>query len=439
MKHALILAGHGSHISPETGGLVWRYVDRLRLTGVVDEVTAALWKEPPSFAQAIETISAPQVTIVPLFTSRGFFTQRVIPGEMGLTGELTIRNGKEIRYAAPLHDHPLLAGIVRARIESALVTYGLPPGRTDVAIIGHSTRRHPQSRLATEAQVARLKSAGIPAWAVYLEDSPTIAEIYDLTTAPNLIAVPFFVAAGMHTTIDIPRQLGLQSGDSEGTVRGRRVVYTPPVGVDDDLQEVILGLASEAGAHLNPVEYSDGDDPWRGFPTAGRDDLIAAVQEAGVLNFGGLTLSLNEVRVASGELDLETLDHPAALRRRVRENPFRSLPTGRDLPGGWRVRIERPEWLHAIVETVYPGAVASWAAARKGVLTISSLSSTARRQVGMFRPLENLTDEVQRGIVARVCGGCIALPLWAGARVADGPACPEPCNHWMSAALESIE
>ena len=31
---ALILAGHGSHISAETAGVVWRYADRLRRLGV---------------------------------------------------------------------------------------------------------------------------------------------------------------------------------------------------------------------------------------------------------------------------------------------------------------------------------------------------------------------------------------------------------------------
>ncbi|MFN7827458.1 MAG: CbiX/SirB N-terminal domain-containing protein, partial [Acidobacteriota bacterium] len=99
MGSALILAGHGSHISPNTAGLVWRHVDYLRSQGVADEVTAAFWKEKPSFARVLETVTAPAVTIVPLFTSRGFFTQLVIPAEMGLTGELTHRDGREIRYA----------------------------------------------------------------------------------------------------------------------------------------------------------------------------------------------------------------------------------------------------------------------------------------------------------------------------------------------------
>ncbi|MEY3283257.1 MAG: hypothetical protein RIR86_1270 [Acidobacteriota bacterium] len=435
MGSALILAGHGSHISPNTAGLVWRHVDYLRSQGVADEVTAAFWKEKPSFARVLETVTAPAVTIVPLFTSRGFFTQSVIPAEMGLTGELTLREGREIRYAAPLNEHPYLAAVVRARIESACRDYGLPAALTAVAIIGHSTRRNPESRLATEAQVAGLCAAGIEARAVYLEDSPAIPEIYQLTMAPNLVAVPFFLAAGSHTTIDLPRALGLEPGAVEGWVEGRRVIYTAPVGVDDDLREVILALAREAGASLRAPNAPDGDS-WRGFPAAGREELLAAVRAAGVMKFGGLRLSLDEVRVWGDDEAGEVIDHPAALRRRVREAPFRSLATDTNLPRGWRVRIARPEWLHAAVETIYPGAVAHWAAARTGQLTVNSLAKTARRQVGMFRPLETIPEEEQARIVHEVCAGCVGDPLWAGESQADRLACPEPCNHWLSAALE---
>jgi sirohydrochlorin cobaltochelatase len=99
---ALILAGHGSHISAETAGIVWRQVDRLRALGVADEVTAEFWKEMPSFYTVLNSISATDITVVPLFTAQGYFTQTVIPAEMG-TG---------FRYTRTLSEHPDLARIV---------------------------------------------------------------------------------------------------------------------------------------------------------------------------------------------------------------------------------------------------------------------------------------------------------------------------------------
>ncbi|MFN7826334.1 MAG: hypothetical protein ACK5RR_00065, partial [Acidobacteriota bacterium] len=80
--------------------------------------------------------------------------------------------------------------------------------------------------------------------------------------------------------------------------------------------------------------------------------------------------------------------------------------------------------------------VAHWAAARTGQLTVNSLAMTARRQVGMFRPLETIQEEEQTRIVHEVCAGCVGDPLWVGESQADCLACPEPCNHWLSAALE---
>ncbi|MCY4147375.1 MAG: hypothetical protein OXF90_13015, partial [Chloroflexi bacterium] len=73
---ALVLAGHGSHISANTAGIVWGYVDRLRRMGVADEITACFWKEPPAFSQALGTLESSQVVIVPLFTANGYFTSQ---------------------------------------------------------------------------------------------------------------------------------------------------------------------------------------------------------------------------------------------------------------------------------------------------------------------------------------------------------------------------
>lgn len=435
MTTALILAGHGSHISPHTAGLVWRQVDRLRALGIADEVTAAFWKEMPSFARVLDSVAAEDVTIVPLFTANGYFTQTVIPAEMGLDGALTRRNGRTIRYTPPLNTHPYLSEVVRRRVETALTGYGLSPGATAVAIIGHSTRRNPDSRKATEAQAQQLREAGIAAQveAVYLDDSPEIAEVYTLTSAPNLIAVPYFLAAGSHTTLDVPRELSLEAGADRGVVQGRQVFYTPPIGVDDDLIEVIRALATDAGAPLAPPSAGDA---WLGFPAAGREALIAAAADG--LRFGGLRVRLDEVRVWGDDTATEPITSPAELRARVRENPFRSLAASDDLSGGWYVKIEQPAQLHAVVETIYPGAVAHWAAARAGALRVCSLAATAARQTGMYQKLAALPHTAQVETVERVCGGCVCHPMWFSPSGNDRLPCPEPCNHLLSAALEEL-
>lgn len=437
MSTAIVLAGHGSHISPHTAGLVWEHVDGLRALGLVDEVTTAFWKEAPSFHEVFNSLIASDVTIVPLFTAQGYFTQTVIPAEMGLDGPLTMRDGRTFRYARTLSEHPYLSQIVRQRVRDALQVLGAAPSETAVAIIGHSTRRNPESRRATEAQARMIRASEPVAEVVdvYLDDSPSIDAVYTLTSAPTLIAVPYFLALGSHTTQDVPGELALEPGQTSGQVRGRRVYYTSPVGVEQSMREVIIELARAAGTPL--YEARDGS-AWDHFPAVGRDDLITAVNEAGQMQFGQLLLTPHEARPHGCETQLETLTSPSALRASVREQPFRPLATSTDLPGGWRVAVNGPAMLHAVVETVYPGAVADWAAHRRGRLHLETLASTAARQTGMYRALSGYDHSAD--IVARVCGGCVRYPTWFfGNSPAGAIPCAEACNMWMTKALEAAQ
>lgn len=434
---ALILAGHGSHISPETAGIVWRQVDRLRALGVADEVTAAFWKEMPSYHTVLRSLNAEDITVIPLFTARGYFTGTVIPAEMGLTGVLTPQAGKMVRYTPALGEHPSLGDIVQRRVDEGLQQLNVPPEHVAIVIIGHSTRRNPQSRLATEAQAQKVRERNHVAQveAVYLDDDPDIASIYQMTSAPYLLAIPYFLALGSHTTIDVPAALGLENGETSGEIQGRHVLYTPPIGEDETLTPLILDLARETGARLMNAPL---EDVWQGFPQAGRAQFLSALERAGELHFGQLRVTTTSVQVWDDPNSAERLTTPAALRRRVRENPFRPLATSADLPRGWHVEIENMEAVHAAVETIYPGAVGEWAAGQAGTLAISTLDETAARQTGMYRQMAGLSREAQARTVQTVCGTCVKQPVWfEGDASIDSIPCPEPCNVWLSAALEA--
>ncbi|MFN8373181.1 MAG: CbiX/SirB N-terminal domain-containing protein [Anaerolineae bacterium] len=311
MKKALVLAGHGSHLSPQTAGLVWQQVDKLRALGAADEVTAAFWKEMPSFARVMDTLEANDVTIVPLFTAQGYFTRSVIPAEMGLTGALTVRDGRTLRYARTLGEHPFLGEVVRRRVEDMLTFVDSSPNHVGVALIGHGTKRNPTSRAATEAQAQRLRDLQRvgEVTAVYLDDTPAIPDAYTLLKTPIIIAVPNFLALGSHTTIDVPEALGLKAGETTGVVRGRTVYYTEPMGTDEALTNAIIELAAEAGAELLPQAHGSA---WDGFPTAGRDVLLREVRERGEVRFGQLILTPGEVRT-EGEV-VTTFDAGYAAR-----------------------------------------------------------------------------------------------------------------------------
>jgi sirohydrochlorin cobaltochelatase len=427
----ILLAGHGSHISPNTAGLVWECVDQLRRLRVADEVSAAFWKEQPSFHEAIRAFTADDITVIPVFTTRGFFTQQVIPAEMGLSGAITQRDGRTIRYTRTLSETGFLTQMTQQRVQEALQKYQLQGDQCAVAIIGHSTRRNPESRKATEEQALAIRTRGMvkEAVAVYLDDMPEISEIYALTSAPTLIAVPFFMAEGSHVTGDVPRELGLNGSAVPQTVQGRTVYYTAPTGTDAQLVEALLWLAYDA-------KMPEKSSPANGFPSFGRDLLWEHVNQ-NPFQFGQLWLQSDQVRFGNSTTISESWT-PGSLRTMVRThaaNHFRFHATGHDLPPDLPAyRVHNADDLHAIVETIYPGAVALWAQGRMGTFRANTFEATTARQVGQFRELANMSEERKAEMVGSICSKCARHPSWFDGNPGELP-CPEPCNLWLSATL----
>ncbi|MCU0465112.1 MAG: hypothetical protein MUF38_11145 [Anaerolineae bacterium] len=429
MSTAVVLLGHGSHISPNTAATVWEAVDALRALGIADEITAGFWKELPGFSRVLDTLTADDITLLPMFTAQGYFTRQVIPGEMPLA--------PRTRMARTLGEHPRIGEIIEQRARNALAQHGLTPSEVAVAVIGHGTKNNPTSRAATESQADRLRGLGIAAEvaAVYLDDDPEIPTVYESTSAPVIIAVPYFLAAGSHTVIDVPGALGLPDGVTDSQINGRRVVYTPPIGADGGLTDIVLALLADAGADVTPKPVGS---VWDGVPSAGRDHFLAALRASGRLSFGALTVTPREVRCGDGD-DLPTLTTPAQVRAAVRTEPFRPLVTVRDMPNRWRVAVKSPEQAHAVVETVYPGLIADWAAEQHGTLHVVNLPTVAARQKGMFRPLVNFSAADEAALCGEICAGCILSPRWARSGAAGGGLpCAEPCNVYLSAAKEGM-
>jgi hypothetical protein len=152
-------------------------------------------------------------------------------------------------------------------------------------------------------------------------------------------------------------------------------------------------------------------------------------------------LRLNDVRSFNDGDDMpaKVIATSSELRQFVRENPFRPLATDDRLPGGWQVPVETPEQLHAVVETVYPGAAAWWAANQQGQFTSESFEAVIERQQGDYRALSQLTNEQRTEMIQQRCGGCVCHPIWSThtAPLNTIP-CPEPCNVWLSTGLQRV-
>src|SRR6185295_10622535 len=91
---ALVLIGHGSTLNADSSAPTYQHADELRRRKIFTQVQEAFWKEEPYIWQVLRGIFAKRVFIVPLFISEGYFTEEVIPRELGF--------GKNIKASFPL-------------------------------------------------------------------------------------------------------------------------------------------------------------------------------------------------------------------------------------------------------------------------------------------------------------------------------------------------
>ncbi len=141
---ALVIVGHGSHLNEDSSLPVYEHAERIRETGEFDEVVECFWKEEPSMRHVLDTVESEEVYVVPAFISEGYFTQQVIPRELGLEGRVTRKGEKTVYYAGPLGTFEGMPDVILERVEDLMRGKG-DPG-TDGARTARA-RHRPQQEL----------------------------------------------------------------------------------------------------------------------------------------------------------------------------------------------------------------------------------------------------------------------------------------------------
>src|SRR5213592_1063547 len=249
-KTALLIVGHGSTVNPDSSAPTWTHAREIQRRNVFADVQCAFWKEEPSlrdarFFFADETMS--EVFVVPNFISEGYFTQTVIPRELELDGPTTTRtNGQIWTYCEPVGNNALVAELLLARAHE--IAPDIEATETALLIVAHGTELNDNSAIAAKREAERIRARGQFATVgnAYMEESPLIAEWDQLTSAPNVIVVPFFVADGLHSYEDIPKLLGIERTGmnvfrkNPHRVRGRFLYYGKAIGTDPRFADVII-------------------------------------------------------------------------------------------------------------------------------------------------------------------------------------------------------
>jgi sirohydrochlorin cobaltochelatase len=241
---ALVIVGHGSHLNEDSSLPVYEHAQRIRRSGEFDEVVECFWKEEPSMRHVLDTVESEEVYAVPAFISEGYFTQQVVPRELGLEGPVTKKGSKTVRYAGPLGTFEEMPDVILERVGDLMRGKELS-GRTALVLLGHGTDLNKNSGGVIYLNAERIRKRGIYDLVEvgFLDQEPEIGSVVESVAARNIILIPVFIAEGWHTRETIPEDLGLTG---EVTVRkDRTIFYGAPVGTHPSMANLIAARARQ--------------------------------------------------------------------------------------------------------------------------------------------------------------------------------------------------
>ena len=266
---ALVVLGHGTEQNADSAAPVYQHAAELRRRKIFAEVREAFWKQEPQVKKVLASLSTSRVFIAPLFISEGYFSNEIIPHELGFTKNSRLRTqNSEFIFCQPVGSHDSMTGVILSRAREIVEKFPFPraPKPQDVTlfIAGHGTERNENSRQPMDRQVELIRALNLygAVHAIFLEEDPRISECYRLAQTKNLVVAPFFISDGLHTREDIPVLLGearpvvqqwLAAGQptwrNPTEKNGKLVWYTPAIGSEPHLADVIVERVREvAGA-----------------------------------------------------------------------------------------------------------------------------------------------------------------------------------------------
>jgi sirohydrochlorin cobaltochelatase len=461
---ALLLLGHGSTLNGDSSRPTYQHAEEIRRRGIFAEVIVGFWKEEPNFRQTLRQTACREVYVVPNFISSGYFTEQVIPRELGLNGAVNRVGEQDVYYCEPVGLHPSMteALLQRARqVVAASPEKIAEPARTACLFIcGHGTSFNDNSTKIIHEQAEKIRSLGLFAdcQGVLMEQAPFVADWRKLTPCADVVVVPFFISDGLHSYEDIPVLLGLTANVKEQSFTNphregeRRLWYATAIGTEAFIADVILAQVEQLRARVldkmpgtETVVHDKSSDleawfqsappPWHigevairpGYELLHRDDLGTPLAKLKTL------ASWEELR------EWVLLDAGEKFR------PLRSAP---NLRRGWIFRVANLAEVQLALDYLYPAAVANAALWKKGALPITPWKETAERQTGRFRIVREIDDAGALDLVATYCQpNCLKRRLWSpneapSLSVSAGEIsllCPEACNYLVGKAREKIK
>ena len=469
-RAAVLLVGHGSLLDPDSSRPVHKLASHLRDCGRFGEVRTAFWKEEPQLHYAFDLIEHPEVFVVPVFMSEGYFTDRVVPRDLGLDGRVTCRGPWRIQYCDPVGSHPRMSEIVSARADELVPA--ADRASTTVVILGHGTNEHPQSARTTLNMVKKLRNEDryarvLPA---FLDQDPTLNRILETERTGPMAVIPFFVSEGWHVGTTIPKDIALEGG--EHGPAGPPIWFSRPVGTHPTMAEVVLDLVgcdSDTAADQEPdtpcetSSFREGGLPavearkeflsWiRAAAPGYRVFLQAAVRCSGQDRFE-IRHEKDRDAATTALRSLSNLDQVRDVARRTATGEYRPLSTAPNLQKGWRLADLTADEVWEAFDRLYPAAPVHWQLKSIGRLDVVSFREAADCQTGLYAGTADLDDDHVEALAQACCaperclreptwavqisGRSSASKLWAGQDIVVP--CPAPCSVFFSIATHAVD
>jgi sirohydrochlorin cobaltochelatase len=479
-QSALILVGHGSTLNPDSSAPTFQHADEIVRRRLFREVYCAFWKEEPSLREVLRMVESKEVYVVPNFISEGYFTETVIPRELDLSGPITERDDKLIKYCQPVGNDPRMIDLLLSRART--IAPDVSPANASLLIVGHGTQLNERSAEAARLQVQRIREKQIYAEVseAYMEEAPFIADWRKLTSQPDVIVVPFFIADGLHSYEDIPELLGIdqalrpRKASSAKTpitkqtqppyvIDGRRLYYGSAIGTDPLMAEIILDTIDRFDREHGQLQSSDtpatqtlASDQFIERSAIGEIEVEKTATGYRIFHSADRT-NLQTARVFQGATSAREL------ARFDGAGSYRPLKGAPNLPRRWVLELQSADEVRRALDYFYPAAVVTWTAFQSKHLNIVPLRQTLNRQTGMYEIASKLTTEQAKALIPAFCNSkhkCLRTILWEiepgesavdaaksdpGAdqtglgRRATPILCAEACNLLVAAARSAVK
>lgn len=247
---AIVLVGHGSARHPDSAKPILALAEALRQRGPWREVAAVFMKQEPRLDRALDMVSARRVVIVPVFAGKGYYTDTLIPREMGLQGPLTRRDGRMLHYTAPAGCDPRIPGLMACRADGVVRSAGIDPTTAGLLIIAHGSGRPGGAGETPKAIAAAIAAMNHFAEVrlAFLEQEPFARDWQDMVRPHgDLVVLPLLVAQGTHASQDIPPLFNLTAGETGPVdIGGRCVRMSTGLGAEPELVEIVATLVEQS-------------------------------------------------------------------------------------------------------------------------------------------------------------------------------------------------